>query len=227
MKTYAAYYRVSTTAQGVSGLGLDAQRTSVRAFTGCPDGTCIAREFIEVESGRKNKRPVLAEALEFCKHNRHTLVISKLDRLSRNASFLFSLRDAGVDFVCVDMPEVTTLTLGVTATVAQWEAERISTRTKEALAARKAKGLHKTVVNNLTPERIKAGHAAISENARTSKEVVQVWPIIRAMRKEGATYRDIAAELNKRHFRTRTGKEFGPSQVIRIEQRFAPKPEQK
>ena len=104
--------------------------------------------------------------------------------------------------------------------MAQYEAEKISTRTKEALAARKAKGLTKRIVNNLTPDRIEKGHKAISDNARTAKEVVQVLPIIQSMRKEKASYRNIASFLNSRHFKTRNGKDFTATQVMRIEKRF-------
>lgn len=213
MKKYVAYYRVSTNKQEY---GVDAQRTSVKQFT----NSLIDAEFIEIESGKKDNRPVLHEAIQYCQKNRGTLVIAKLDRLSRDVAFIFSLKKAGVEFVCVDLPELNTLTLGVFASFAQFEAERISTRTKEALKARKDKGLTKRVVNNLTPERMKMGHQAISSGARTAKEVVQVLPIITSMREDGATYRDIAAFLNSRHFTTRTGKEFSATSVYRIEKRF-------
>jgi DNA invertase Pin-like site-specific DNA recombinase len=214
MKRFAAYYRVSTNKQN---FGVDAQRTAVKSFVGTG---CIDAEFIEIESGKNNRRPVLQDALSYCKKNKVTLVIAKLDRLSRNVAFIFSLKDAGVDFVCVDLPELNTLTLGVFASFAQFEAERISTRTKEALRARKEKGFTKTVVNNLTPDRISLGHEAIKENARTAKEVVQVLPIINSMRKEKASYREIASFLNVRQFKTRTGKDFTATQVMRIEKRF-------
>ena len=226
MEKYVAYYRVSTKKQGGDGYGVEAQRASVRNFTGCKDGSCIEKEFIEVESGKNNKRPILKEAFSYCKKNNCLLIISKLDRLSRNAAFLHTLKDSGINFKCVDLPDLNTLTLGVFAAFAQHEAERISLRTKEALAARKAKGLTKRIINNLTPERIKAGHSAISKNAMKAKEVIQVVPIIKSMRKEGRTYREIAGELTEREFRTRRTKEnqeirWNPMQVQRIDKRFA------
>lgn len=226
MKKYVAYYRVSTQRQGGDGYGVEAQRTAVRNFTGCKDSSCIEKEFVEVESGRSNKRPILKEAFTYCKKHNCTLVISKLDRLSRNAAFLHTLKDSGINFKCVDLPDLNTLTLGVFAAFAQHEAERISIRTKEALAARKAKGLTKRVVDNLTPDRIKAGHETIRNNARTAKEVIQVVPLIKNMKKEGKTYREIAAELIQREFKTRKGKEneeiiWHPIQVQRIDKRFA------
>jgi DNA invertase Pin-like site-specific DNA recombinase len=225
MKKYVAYYRVSTQKQGGDGYGVAAQRTAVRNFTGCKDGSCIEKEFIEVESGKNNKRPILKEAFSYCKKHNCALIISKLDRLSRNAAFLHTLKDSGINFKCVDLPDLNTLTLGVFAAFAQHEAERISLRTKEALAARKANGLTKKVVNNLTSERIKAGHEAIRNNARNAKEVIQVVPIIKSMRKEGKTYREIAVELTEREFKTRRGKEneetvWNPIQVQRIDKRF-------
>lgn len=216
-KKYAAYYRVSTNKQEY---GVDAQRSSVRSFTGCKDGSCIEKEFIEVESGKNNKRIVLNEALEYCKKHKCTLIISKLDRLSRNAAFLMNLKDSGINFLCVELPELNTLTLGVFASFAQFEAERISLRTREALAARKAKGLKKKVVNNLTKQRIKAGHEAIKQNARTSKAVIQVLPIIKSKRKDDWSYRQIADELNKLEFKTRKDKEWSAIQVQRIDIRF-------
>jgi DNA invertase Pin-like site-specific DNA recombinase len=226
MEKYVAYFRVSTTKQGVDGYGIDAQRAAVRNFVECGDGSCIEREFVEVESGTKkknHKRVALKEALVYCKIHKCILVISKLDRLSRNAAFLMNLKDSGVNIRCVDLPDLNTLTLGLFATFAQHEAERISIRTKEALAARKARGLKKRVVNNLTPERIKAGHEAIKEKARTSEHIVKVVDLIRYKRAEGLTYQEISNFLMEKGFQTSNGKtcDWKPIQVQRIEKRFA------
>jgi DNA invertase Pin-like site-specific DNA recombinase len=126
-----AYERVSTARQGASGLGLEAQRKVIEDFAVSRGAEVLAR-FTEVESGRKGDRPELAKALHLAKVTGATLVIAKLDRLSRNAAFLLALRDSGVRFVAVDMPEANDLTVGIMALVAQAEREAISRRTKEA-----------------------------------------------------------------------------------------------
>ena len=123
-----AYERVSTARQGRSGLGLEAQRKAIENYANTKDATTLAR-FTEVESGRKNDRPELEKALQLARLTGATLVIAKLDRLSRNAAFLLTLRDSGVSFVAVDMPEANDLTVGIMALVAQQEREAISRRT--------------------------------------------------------------------------------------------------
>lgn len=140
MAKFVAYLRVSTVRQGRSGLGLEAQREAVRQFVSSRAGKIIAPEFVEVESGKVNGRPELAKALKRCRVTGATLVVAKLDRLSRNAAFLMTLRDSGVEFVAADLPEANTMTVGVMAVVAQHEREAISQRTKAALAAAKARG---------------------------------------------------------------------------------------
>jgi DNA invertase Pin-like site-specific DNA recombinase len=121
-------------------LGLEAQREAVRHFVSSRGGRIIAPEFVEVETGKRNDRPELVAALKRCRVTSATLVVAKLDRLSRNAAFLMTLRDAGVEFVAADLPEANTMTVGVMAVVSQHEREAISQRTKSALAAAKARG---------------------------------------------------------------------------------------
>jgi DNA invertase Pin-like site-specific DNA recombinase len=136
---FVSYLRVSTKRQGQSGLGLEAQRTAVTNYL---DGGRwkLIKEYVEVESGKRNHRPMLQQALTDCRLYRATLVIAKLDRLSRDAHFLLGLEKAGVEFVAVDMPNANKLTVGIMAMVAQQEREFISDRTKKALAEAKAKG---------------------------------------------------------------------------------------
>lgn len=115
---FIAYERVSTQRQGASGLGLEAQRQTIDAFARSRGAEVLAR-FTEVESGRNPDRPELGRALHLSKVTGATLVIAKLDRLSRNAAFLLTLRDSGVRFLAVDMPEANDLTVGIMALVAQ------------------------------------------------------------------------------------------------------------
>ena len=135
-----AYERVSTARQGASGLGIEAQRQAIGRFAVERGAELIAR-FTEVESGRDPDRPELARALHLAKVTGATLVIAKLDRLSRNAAFLLTLRDSGVRFQAVDLPEANDLTVGIMALVAQQEREAISRRTREALAVAKSRGI--------------------------------------------------------------------------------------
>jgi DNA invertase Pin-like site-specific DNA recombinase len=133
-----AYYRVSTAGQGRSGLGLEAQRTSVLGLAASREYNLLA-EFTEVESGKRDNRPELEKALNLAKVTGSVLVIAKLDRLSRNAAFLLTLRDSGVRFIAADIPDANDLTIGVLAIVAQAERESISERTKAALGSIKAR----------------------------------------------------------------------------------------
>lgn len=137
---FICYYRVSTTKQGRSGLGLEAQRKSVADYLNGGDWNII-EEFTEIESGKKNQRPKLQEAIELCKATGSTLIVAKIDRLTRDAAFLLNLKDAGVDFVAADMPDANRLTVGIMALIAEQEREAISKRTKDALAAAKARGV--------------------------------------------------------------------------------------
>lgn len=132
------YSRVSTDRQGKSGLGLEAQQAAMASWVKANKSE-VLEEFVEIESGAKSDRVQLAQALKLAKRQKATLVIAKLDRLSRNASFLLSLRDSGVEFVCTDMPEANRLTIGIMAVMAEHEREVISERTKAAMAAYKAR----------------------------------------------------------------------------------------
>jgi DNA invertase Pin-like site-specific DNA recombinase len=136
---WISYLRVSTDRQGKSGLGLEAQRAAVADYLNGGRWKLI-KEFVEVESGKRNDREQLAEAVKACRLHGAKLVIAKLDRLSRDAHFLLGLEKAGVDFVAADMPNANRLTVGIMATVAEEERRMISKRTTDALAAAKRNG---------------------------------------------------------------------------------------
>jgi DNA invertase Pin-like site-specific DNA recombinase len=141
MKTAVAYLRVSTRQQGVSGLGLEAQRETVRAFVERNGYSLVnGREYVEVESGSKDNRPELQRALAACRAHGAALIVARLDRLSRNATFLLTLQDGGAEVRACDMPELDRFMLGVLALVAEKERDLISRRTRDALARAKARG---------------------------------------------------------------------------------------
>ncbi len=216
IKTYTAYYRVSTKKQGQSGLGLESQKDIVESFV--KNGN-IVKEFIEVESGKKNNREQLNKALAYCKENESTLVIAKLDRLSRNAAFIFTLKDSGVDFVCADMPEANTLNIGIFATLAQHERELISQRTKAALAAKKAQGHKLGKPENLSHEAQKKGAQAMKNKSLTNDDNKRAKMLITLLRANGLSYQKIANKLNNNGYKTSTGKKFFASSVQQLEKR--------
>ena len=118
---FVSYLRVSTARQGVSGLGLEAQRESVASYLN-GGRWALVREVVEIESGKRNDRPAIAEALRLCRLHRATLIIAKLDRLARNVHFISSLMESGVEFVAVDFPQANRLTVHILAAVAEHEA---------------------------------------------------------------------------------------------------------
>jgi len=167
LQRLVAYERVSTARQRLSGLGLEAQRKTIEDFAASRGADVFAR-FTEIESGRKVDRPQLIKALHLAKVTGATLVIAKLDRLSRNAAFLPALRDSGVRFLAVDMPEANDLTVGIMALVAQQEREAISRRTKEALAVANARGVRLGNPNGAAALR-RAGKGAVALRAAASE----------------------------------------------------------
>jgi DNA invertase Pin-like site-specific DNA recombinase len=201
---YVAYYRVSTAQQGRSGLGLEAQRESVRVFmAGC--GGELAEEFTEVESGKNGDRQQLARALDACRLTGTVLVIAKLDRLSRDAHFLLGLEKAGVEFVAADMPNANSLTVRLMAVIAQDERERISARTKAALAAAKARG--KKLGGNRGGPKVDPAKGRAARSRAADDYAGKVGPIALAAwgEAEAGSYGQAAAVLTARGIRTPRG----------------------
>lgn len=139
MKKFVVYIRVSTKKQGASGLGLEAQQKICGEFIKNHGGEKVA-EYKDVESGTHRDRKGLADAVAYCKKNNCALVIAKLDRLARDVEFCFKIVNTGIEIHFADMPQVNTLLLGVFASVAQYERELTSDRTRKALAAKKERG---------------------------------------------------------------------------------------
>lgn len=219
-----AYERVSTARQGASGLGLEAQRRSIEDFARGRGAEVLAR-FTEVESGRNPDRPELGKALQLARLTGATLVIARLDRLSRNAAFLLTLRDSGVRFLAVDMPEANDLTVGIMALVAEAERDAISRRTKDALAAAKARGVKLGNPNGAAALK-RAGkgsaplRAAVAKNAEAFSRYLK--PVIEDIRAQGhASLRAMAKELNRRGIQTRRGRTWHVSNVKGLVDRLA------
>lgn len=213
---YVAYLRVSTQKQGYSGLGLEAQREIIQNFL--YDKNPIA-EYIEVESGRKTDkgRPKLKEALEVCRKTGAKLIVAKLDRLARNVAFLSQLLESDVDIVFCDFPQANKMVLHILAAISQYEAELVATRTKQALAAKKARG---AVLGN--PDHLLENlDSAIAKSVETNKRKAEENPnnkraaaMLKVLAKEGKTLQEMADYLNEQGFTTSKGYKFTRSAVL-------------
>lgn len=206
---YVAYYRVSTFRQGQSGLGLEGQRTAVADHLEAGDE--VVAEFTEIESGRKDDRPKLAEAIATAKRLKATLVIAKLDRLARSAHVVSCLLETGVKFVACDQPSASHLTIRILAAVAHEEAEMISRRTKAALGAAKARGAKLGNLATLDAHRAR-GSQTVALEAR--RRALNVMPLIEKLRADGyTTLSALARELTVRRVE---GKQWDATQVKRV-----------
>ena len=207
---FVSYLRVSTDRQGRSGLGLEAQRKAVADYLNGGNWELIA-EFVEVETGKRDDRPKLREALHRAKVTGATLVIAKLDRLSRNLAFIAALQDSGAKFVAADMPEANETMIQFMAVIAQHERKMISTRTKAALAAARARGKRLGNPNLVALQAVGAGKpgwtaGADSNRASADRFARDVLPVVEAIRADGITSLEgIANALNSRGILTARG----------------------
>lgn len=220
MTAFIAYLRVSTQKQGETGLGMAAQQAAVDAYLRGA-GTLVST-FVEVESGKRCDRPQLALALAACKATGATLLVAKLDRLSRDLVFIATLMRDGVDFIAADMPSANRLTLHILAAVAEDEARRISERTKAALAAAKARGVKLGGYRGYVPP---AGHLALGTPARQSRakaRAAELMPVIEELRGLGVvSVSGLAAALNARGMTAPRGGSWQAVQVARVIERAA------
>ena len=214
------YLRVSTQKQGQSGLGLEAQRKAVEDYLNGSDWN-ILDELVEIESGKNSKRPKLLQAIELCKASGAKLVVATISRLARDAAFLLNLKDAGIDFVCADMPEANRLTIGIMALVAEEERNAISKRTKAALAAAKARGQQLGAYRNgvFVGRRGTAQDAEKAREARTAvfqARTKEKLPMLKLVDPDGTlSTRAIASELNRMSVATVSGKGSWSSNSVR------------
>ncbi|UGV24684.1 recombinase family protein [Rhodopseudomonas boonkerdii] len=221
VKKFVAYYRVSTRKQGASGLGLEAQRAAVESYLNGGSWKIVA-EFTEVESGRRSDRPALEEALAAARVHQGPLVVAKVDRLTRSVAFLSRLLEAGVDVRFADLPSIEGPTgrfmLQQMASVAELEAGLISSRTKAALAAAKARGTrlggHRGI--KLSKQSQAAGRAAQADRAK--QRAIDLAPVLSKLRSEGITSASAMARvLTERGIPTaRGGTKWTALQVLRV-----------
>ncbi|WP_176052586.1 recombinase family protein [Paraburkholderia caribensis] len=216
---YVSYLRVSTQKQGVSGLGLDAQREAVTRYLN--GGTWeLVGEFVEVETGKGSnplsKRPQLRAALELCRKTGACLVVAKMDRLARNVHFVSGLLETGVDFVAADMPRANKAMIQMHAVMSEWERDQISARTKAALAAAKARGTKLGV----------AGPANLKQNIEARQTAADAFAgslssVLSGFKASGLTQRQMVEQLNALGIKTARGGSWSLMQLQRVLKRQA------
>ena len=205
-QTYIAYLRQSTQKQEISGLGIEAQREIIRNYL---KNKKTVAEYIETESGRKSDRPKLAEALELCRKTNSILIVAKLDRLSRNVAFTSKLLESDVEIIFCDFPEANKLVLHIISSIAEYEANLISQRTKQSLKAKKARGMKlgkpENLMNNL-------GRAIMNSNRTNHQKALdnpnnkRAMALLKKLVKEERSLSEMARILNSEGFVTAMGK---------------------
>lgn len=228
-RRFIAYYRVSTGRQASSGLGIDAQRASVWEFLAANEGRLLA-EFSETISGRKDDRPQLNSALALCRVARATLIIARLDRLSRNVKMISRLMESGLDFVTADFPFANKFTIHVLAAIAEYELQLQSERTKSAIAALREHGVEPAKPKREIVRRFPPGCQQLSALARRSRSEARardLAPLIWRSIADGKSYRVIADQFNAQGIRPARNAPWTAGSIWRIArmtaEEFAPK----
>ncbi len=214
---FVSYLRVSTAKQGINGLGIEAQRQAISNYLNGGKWILI-KEYVEQESGRRaDNRPMLKAALETCQRTRATLLIARLDRLSRNVAFIANLLDSGVQFVAVDNPHANTMTLQILSVMAQYEREVLSKRTKAALAAARSRGVSLGSPAGLSREAMQKGRgvSVMVRKAKADEYAKRMHPIIMKCRSEGMSLHAIARRLTADKELTPRGKELWDAGTVR------------
>lgn len=211
---YVTYYRVSTTRQGVSGLGLEAQRQTVERYLAGRDKTVI-ESFTEVETGKGSnaldRRPQLRSALDLCKKTGATLLLAKIDRLARNVHFVSGLIETGVEFIAADMPNANKVMIQMHAVMSEWERDQISERTKAALVAAKARGV---VLGATGPANLKTCNGQRQQKALEFRERLR--PVLDGMVAQGLTRRAMVVRLNALGIKAPMGGAWSLGQLQRM-----------
>ena len=218
--TYVSYLRQSTKKQSLSNLGIEAQREIIQKHLGQIQPIA---EFVETESGKKTDRPKLAEALELCRKTKSTLIVAKLDRLSRNVAFTSKLLESDVEIKFCDFPEANRLVLHIIASIAEYEAGLISTRTKQALKAKKARGVRlgkpENLVNNLGKAISNSNHTN-RQKALDNDNNRRAIAMLKVMATQNLSLSEMARRLNEEGFVTSRGKKFSAWQVSVLLKRY-------
>jgi DNA invertase Pin-like site-specific DNA recombinase len=206
--------------QAISGLGVEAQREIIEKFLG--DKKPIA-EFVETESGKRTDRPKLAEALELCRKTKSTLIVAKLDRLSRNVAFTSKLLESDVEIKFCDFPEANRLVLHIIASIAEYECGLISQRTKQSLKAKKARGVRlgkpENLMNNLD-RALENSKRAISKKAKDNPNNKRAVAMLKVLVEQDLSLSEMARRLNEEGFVTSQGKQFTAWQVSVLLKRY-------
>lgn len=220
MGNYVAYLRQSTAKQERSGLGIEAQRDIISSFV--KEGVILA-EYVETESGRKSDRPKLQEALALCRKTNSILIVAKLDRLSRNVAFTSKLLESDVEIIFCDFPQANRLILHIISSIAEYEANLISQRTRQSLKAKKERGVKLGKSENLMNKHNEAIAHSNQTNrikAQNNANNMRAVALLRSMIKEGLTISQMTKQLNEQGFVSSKGCKFQIVQVQRLIQRY-------
>lgn len=212
MNKYISYLRVSTKRQGQSGLGLEAQRESIRAYVERNSGEIIA-EFVEVKSGTSRKRKEIKAAVELSRKEKAILIVAKLDRLARDVEYAHYILNNAEEICAVDLPKMNKFMFGIFALMAEYERDLISDRTKKALEAKRARGWEPG------HRRFNVGSTGTGAQSRWEDKIgydPSTVELLRGYASQSLPLREMASRLNSAGVRTLSGKEFQAMTVKRI-----------
>jgi len=218
--TYVAYLRQSTVKQQQSGLGVEAQREIIKNYI---KNSIILNEYVETEKGKRNDRPKLMEALAQCRKTNSILIVAKLDRLSRNVAFTSKLLESDVEIKFCDFPEANRLVLHIISSIAEYECNLISLRTRQSLQAKKARGCQLGKCENLMnkhKQAIQNSNKTNIQKAIDNDNNKRASALIKAMVNDNKSFAEITKSLNSQGFKTSRGGQFQITQTQRIFKKY-------